>query len=235
MKKRLIQFSLLLCLMALMCVTAGATGTDTPPDSGFRNVSKETAYENSITLKPLTADGTEVTESNGDFPGALKMRLVYQNPQSGSEYLLFVLSGTETVPSVDNMAYIEQQSAVASTVEYVIYPKKLPAGTTSVTYSVYMSSNASADSSSSASGQVTEYVKVASFEYYSASNVKMGDLDENGEVEAVDARIALQIGAQLLTATEKQQIAGDIDGDNNVSAIDARRILVFAAKLSDTL
>ena len=58
-----------------------------------------------------------------------------------------------------------------------------------------------------------------------------GDLNGDGKVTAVDARIALLIASKLQKATAEQLEAGDIDGDGKISAKDARQILRMAAKV----
>ncbi|MCD7773994.1 MAG: leucine-rich repeat protein [Clostridiales bacterium] len=57
------------------------------------------------------------------------------------------------------------------------------------------------------------------------------DLNGDGKVTAVDARMALRIAAQLDTGTEEQLSAADIDGSGKITAADARKILRKAANL----
>ncbi|MCD7828152.1 MAG: dockerin type I domain-containing protein [Clostridiales bacterium] len=57
------------------------------------------------------------------------------------------------------------------------------------------------------------------------------DLNGDGKVTAVDARMALRIAAQLDTGTEEQLSAADMDGSGKITAADARKILRKAANL----
>ncbi len=57
----------------------------------------------------------------------------------------------------------------------------------------------------------------------------LGDLNDDGNVTAIDARWVLQIAAGNKTATEKEMKAADVNGDGKVTAIDARWILQIAA------
>ncbi len=59
----------------------------------------------------------------------------------------------------------------------------------------------------------------------------LGDVDMDGKIKAVDARLALRAAARLDTLTETQQKLADMDEDGKVKAADARAILRVAARL----
>ena len=65
--------------------------------------------------------------------------------------------------------------------------------------------------------------------------VKMGDLDGDGKITAVDARIALRISARLENPTKAQMEVGDLNKDGKITADEARAILRFAARLDAKL
>ncbi len=56
-------------------------------------------------------------------------------------------------------------------------------------------------------------------------DVLIGDVDQNGRVEAADALLALQCAVDKVDLTEEQQQAADYNGDRNVTAADALSIL----------
>ena len=62
-----------------------------------------------------------------------------------------------------------------------------------------------------------------------------GDVNFDGRITAVDARIILRIAAKLETADEITTYAADIDSDSKVTAKEARSVLRFAAKLSTSI
>jgi hypothetical protein len=70
-----------------------------------------------------------------------------------------------------------------------------------------------------------------SFKYSEPAGVKLGDVNNDGSVTAVDARLVLQsvAGLRVLTATEQE--AADMNNDGNVTAVDARVILQVVAGL----
>ena len=234
MKKRLIQFALLLCLMALTCAAAQASESEGAPTSGFQNVSKQAAYQTVIDMTPQSDKGAAVAlGDNGQYPGAAKMELTYKQAQQGQEYALFVLTD-KNPPTADNIAYIDQKTADASgAVTFNIYPKKLPETSSGADYTVYMSSNTDANAGTG----ITTYTEIASFRYYAAATVKLGDVDEDTEVTAIDARITLQMASGIIEEkdqTERQKAAADVDKDTEVTAIDARMILQFASGILET-
>ena len=58
-----------------------------------------------------------------------------------------------------------------------------------------------------------------------------GDINGDGKVTSVDARLALRYAARLQSLTASQLSAGDMDGDGKLRAADARHILRIAARL----
>ena len=52
-----------------------------------------------------------------------------------------------------------------------------------------------------------------------------GDLDEDGDVDSADARLALRYAVGLEELNEEIKAFGDMDGDGKVTAADAREIL----------
>ena len=62
-------------------------------------------------------------------------------------------------------------------------------------------------------------------------DILVGDVNKDGKINAIDARAALRIGAQLDVPTDYQKIAADYDKNGKVNAIDARLILRKGAQL----
>ncbi len=61
-----------------------------------------------------------------------------------------------------------------------------------------------------------------------------GDVNDDGEISAVDARLILQVVAGLKTEADLKNAAGaDVDGKTGVSAVDARIVLQIVAGLKD--
>lgn len=227
LKKRLIQLALILGLMTLTCAAAQASESNAA--TGLRNVSVVDAYSGDIVLSALNASNRTVAPEGNTYPGAAKVGLTYSNPQAGSEYLLIVLSDDDPTPSVDNMAYIDQQTAGSSALDFTIFPKRVDTSVASVRYSVYLSSNTDAGTGNG----ITGYEKVGSFEYYNtntAGDVMLGDLNGDGLVTVPDAVLVLQAFVQSVQLTDAQKAAGDVNHDGLITVSDAVKILQFFVK-----
>ncbi len=61
----------------------------------------------------------------------------------------------------------------------------------------------------------------------------MGDVNNDGVITAVDARLILRNSAMLETFDEKQLKAAEVDGDGTITAIDARITLRVSASLQE--
>lgn len=65
----------------------------------------------------------------------------------------------------------------------------------------------------------------------SGGDITLGDLDEDGNITAADARSALRAAVGLDTLTEMQMIAADVNHDTKITSADARTILRTAVGL----
>ena len=61
-------------------------------------------------------------------------------------------------------------------------------------------------------------------------NVKMGDINADGKVSAIDARMILQYAAENIAFTPEQVKRADMNGDGYITAFDARATLQAAAQ-----
>lgn len=61
-----------------------------------------------------------------------------------------------------------------------------------------------------------------------SQNYRLGDLNGNGVVQAVDAYIALQIASGIYTPLDWQRYCGDANSDGRISPADASMILYYA-------
>ncbi|MBR1810627.1 MAG: dockerin type I repeat-containing protein [Clostridia bacterium] len=68
-----------------------------------------------------------------------------------------------------------------------------------------------------------------------STNGAPGDINGDGTVNSIDARLALRAAAQLDRLTDEQKSAADVNHDGKVTAADARALLRYAARLTDSL
>lgn len=59
----------------------------------------------------------------------------------------------------------------------------------------------------------------------------LGDVNADGRVDALDARLILRKTASRQPFTDTQEIDGDVNFDGKVNTLDARRILMYSAKI----
>ena len=213
--KRLLR-SLLLgaILSALLCVGVLAADGE-PVKGGIYNINVNT----DVTLKPNTeattdtVDGTEYTDY---YANAVKFGVTASGLEADQQYLLLVLKGdasgtAPSVPTADNIAYIDQMAATDTGVTFAAYPKEMTKGT----YYVYLVGGGTAFADS----------QVASFEY--DQKFTLGDVNDDGSIDSVDAMKILQSWVGKITLTETQKLAGDVNSDKAVDSVDAMKILQF--------
>lgn len=209
-------------LCAILCVGTLAAEAST---SGVYDVKTSTGY----TLKPQTADSTPITASNVTING--KSQSLYANAErftltgpisgTGNQNLVFALKGdtaalgtNTTIPTENNIVYIDQKAADGSAVTFSIYPSALESG---VTYGIYVV------------GTSTSYTKVASFSYYAP--YVLGDADQDQRVTSADASLILQYVAQLAQLEGNAFDAAKVGDGKTVSSADASLILQYVAQL----
>lgn len=199
-------------LCAILCI-----GTLAAESSGVYDVQTSTGY----TLTPQTAGKSDISASSVTINNAEKQfyanaeRFTLTGPSTnGNQYLVLALSGDSDVPTQDNIVYIDQTGATSTTVTFNVYPSALTSGGT---YNVYMVGTGAGES----------YKKVASFTYYAP--YLLGDVNSDGEVQAVDALRVLRFLADQVELSSTEKLAADVNHDTKIEAVDALRILRYVA------
>src|SRR3990167_1724598 len=75
-------------------------------------------------------------------------------------------------------------------------------------------------------------VAAASSSGYATGERNLGDVNCDGNTNAIDAELVLQKGARLVDSLECEE-AGDVNGDSLLNAVDAAIILQYDAGLID--
>ena len=216
MRKFLRILLLTAVLAGALCVSALAAE---PTEAGVYDVVK--TAEN-ITVTPRTADGTAIDAStqggySGYYAGAVKFGVEATGLTAGSQYLLLMVSG-DGAPGADNIVYIDQQAADANgTVAFTAYPQALGKGS----YRIFLLGG----------DQTLNSGPAASFQAYVPYT--LGDVDNNGKIQAVDALAVLRHVAKIETLDDTASLAADVDCDGKVKAVDALAILRYVAKIID--
>lgn len=206
-------------LCAILCVGTLAAEAST---SGVYDVKTSTGY----TLTPQTAGKSDISASSVTINNAAKQfyanaeRFTLTGPSTdGNQYLVLALSGDSDVPTQDNIVYIDQIGAISTTVTFNVYPSALTSG---ATYNVYMVGT----------GADEAYKQVASFTYYAP--YVLGDVDNNGTINTLDALQVLQYSAGIIQLSDTQILSADVaQPKGTINTLDALQILQYSANLID--
>ena len=211
MKKLLRTLLLAAALTALLCVSALAA------DSTVSNVKGG--------ILPLDDSGKQITAEGGKYTGAVQFDLTAtQGLTNGSQYLVLMLkvAGENTVPTAENIYYINQKAAAADgKLAFTneggdpIYPMDLVNGT----YSIYIVGEGKNFNAAKAD---------ASFTY--EAGYTLGDVNNDGKINALDAILILRAAVDLTNLNDVQEKAADMNGDGRVNALDAIEVLIKATK-----
>lgn len=187
-------------LMAALCVTAMAANEAT--EAGIYDIQGA-----NITVagspQTVTINGSQYTDF---YPGAEKVTVTVSNTNSEQQLILALDDGT-SIPTEGNIVYIDQKGD-SGTITFEVYPSRLVSGKT---YDIYCSSTSSG------------LAKLGSFKYYAP--YKLGDINGDGFIRAVDVRCVLQMSVGKGTWTETQRLAADVDRKNGIKATDVRLVL----------
>ena len=206
-------------LCAILCVgtlaaEASTSGVyDVKTSTGY-TLTPQTANQDAITPTPVTING----KSQPFYANAERFTLTGPISDTGNQNLVFALKGdtaalgtNTTIPTENNIVYIDQKAADGSAVTFSIYPSALESG---VTYGIYVV------------GTSTSYTKVASFSYYAP--YVLGDVNEDTKINAVDALLILQYAVNKYELNDTQKLAADVNKDTKVNSVDALNILQYA-------
>lgn len=209
-------------LCAILCVgtlaaEATASGVyDVKTSTGY-TLTPQTANQDAITPTPVTING----KSQSLYANAERFTLTGPISDTGNQNLVFALKGdtaalgtNTTIPTENNIVYIDQKAADGSAVTFSIYPSALESG---VTYGIYVV------------GTSTSYTKVASFSYYAP--YVLGDVNSDGKIDTSDALLVLQYAAEKVELTDTQKLSADVAVQKGkIDTSDALRILQYAAE-----
>lgn len=207
MKKLLRTLLLAAALTALLCVSALAA------DSTVSNVTGG--------ILPLDGSGKQITADEGKYTGAVQFDLTAtEGLTNGSQYLVLMLkvAGENTVPTAENIYYINQKAAADGKLAFTnaggdsVYPMDLVNGT----YSIYIVGDGKSFDATKAD---------ASFTY--EAGYTLGDVNGDGSVDTSDALLALRIYVGTYSATDVQRKAADVSKDGVIDTTDALLMLRF--------
>lgn len=212
MKRLMRSLLLAAALTVVLCVSALAADS---PKGGIYDIQGSGAAltpksESGAVIEP--GSGGEIT--SGYYADAVKFDVTANSLVNDQQYLLLVIKG-EGVPTAENIAYIDQAAAQNGSVSFAAYPGALTKGT----YHVYL---VGADKPFDAAAPA------ATFQY--DQRYTLGDVNEDGVINTLDALAILQNAAELKTLTDAQKLAADVAKPfGMINTLDALRVLQYAA------
>lgn len=196
-------------LAALLCVTVLAADNQ----SGVYDLKLNEGMSD-YTLGAQTADKTAVSKTTpvdgkDVYVGAERITLTGVTGADVTGFnLVLVMKGDETVITVDNLVYVDQQT---DTVAFNIYPSKLEGNET---YHIYLSNS-----------NGTGKQEIATFRYYQA--YKLGDANEDGSVNISDVALILRYLVKNDTISASGLLAADTNEDGVVNISDVALLLRY--------
>lgn len=223
MKKSLKAILLGAAISTLLCVSAMAAYTPATTE-GFHSL----GTANGVAIEVQKADETPATKAEANVDGkdvddfyanGVRMKVTYTGTlKAGDQYLVMLVEGNALPTKEDAICYIDQKASVSDeasgTIVFDVFPK-LPTASKDLT--LYITSNAAG------------FEQIAIPVSYAGQPYKLGDVDQNKAVNAVDALWTLQKAAGSRELTELQQLLANVDKNSAINAVDALWILQAAA------
>ena len=213
MKRLMRSLLLAAALKVVLCVSALAADSE-PVKGGIYGITGSATLTPDTAATTQTVDGKEYSDY---YANAVKFGVAADSLVNDQQYLLLVIKG-EGVPTAENIAYIDQAAAQNGSVSFAAYPGALTKGT----YHVYL---VGADKPFDAAAPA------ATFQY--DQRYTLGDVDDDGEITAIDALYALQMSVGINDWSETAHLAANVDGDDEITAIDALYILQMSVGLRE--
>ena len=195
---------------------------DLTPEDTESTISTEATTESTGSTSSNTESTTSSSGSTTSSTGSTTSSTGSTTSSTGS-----TTSSTESTSSSTESATSSAESATSSTESATSSTGSTSSSTGSTTSSTESTSNsAGSTSSSTVSTESTDNTSSANTAEY-----KLGDINQDGVINYLDAMMALRHDAELITLTDVQLLAGDVNGDGSVNSLDAILILRYDAGL----
>jgi hypothetical protein len=200
------------------------------PNSDFTTY----AFDLSKLVDPRGTMANEATVPN-ILRSSIQMEWVITDEAAGTVYLDDVQFGREALVSIEvDTSVLEDTVAEAEAIDRSLYTQDTVAvleRALQAAKTVLNNANATQNDVDAALGDLEETLYGLKL---IENEVVLGDVDDSGNVEAVDALLVLQAATGKITLNDTETWAANVDGQGNVTANDALLILQYATKKIDT-
>lgn len=186
--------ALFLAALTLLTLTTAALAAEEA--NGAYNVQSKTGYT-------LRVDGAE-NDGSGFYANTDTFTLTLKTAPA-EQTLVYLVEGSG-LPTEENLQYIDQSGTDAA---FTLKPKTLEAGKT---YRVYVSTTSTAP------------LEAGSFSYGEKPEFTLGDVNDDGYIDTVDALWILQC---YVKKRELSLDCADVNRDGMIDTVDALKVLQF--------
>ena len=234
--KKLITLIAALAAVATCSITAMAAN-ETVTGAGFYDI----GTVEGVKITPVASSSSvTVTEAQADVDGDEANETFYVNSDKltveyaakvGARYGWILVEGTGLPTADDQIHYIDQTTIENNPTTFVVYPL-LPTERTELT--LYIASDDDDFISIPLNYAVSDTYDVIGSggeEGGETPTYTLGDVDNDGDIGALDSLAILQHSADIITLNETQKLAANVDGDDDIGALDSLEILQFSADI----
>jgi len=231
MKRALRILLMAAALTTVLCISAFAAEDFKITAGGFYGIDQSDS-EVKITPQASAASGltlnhcsANVKAESGDivyedfYANSDKMSVEVSGLTAGEQYLVMLVTGDGTSITQNTIKYINQDTPTNGKITFDVYPM-LDSVDGRMTLVVTGTNNYTRKNIA------LNYAPSAT---YDKQPYKLGDINADGSVDAIDALLALQIAAENITYTDIMKLAANADGVEGIDALDALAILILAA------
>lgn len=219
MKKLISVLVLTAMVAAFLCTPAMAAEADVKKGFGVTGVTENVtitafASDGGVVSKKVDLDGVAEDTEDVLYINSDGFTVAYSAASAGGYYGIILVNGKE-LPTKDNtIFYIDQLTASSTDISHDVKPI-IP--TEYGDYTLYISTSVDGKS----------LVKIPlRYDGYT-----IGDINGDGYWDSDDASLALQIGAEIITAEGLEKLSADVNDDTYYDSDDASKILQYGAEI----
>ena len=219
--------ALLLAALIALALSVGVLADDTVSGPGFYMPSRDTRvtfYQAGQAVTAVSANVNGGTDYESFYPGADRLTLTLTGTSSDAQYAVFLVTGEGLPTSADTLCYIDQKGG--GELVFDVYPL-LPtvAANAAQPMTLYVTSNAAEFQ------QISIPLGYAGSGSYTVQPYVLGDVDNDGDINAKDALEILKYTVDIVDLDSTQLIAADVNRNSEVNGLDALDILKYTVDL----
>lgn len=229
MKKTIKIMLTLAFVIAALCVTASAAGTNGFYDIGTAENVAITAYAGTNTTDAIAGESVDVDADDTAetyYENSDRLGVTYSAAVAGEDYGVILVEGSSLPTASSAIYYINQDEAASTSIAFDVYPSTIEA--TKAAMTLYISSSAEgADLVSVPMSYVVGYEEVVT---PPAPTYTYGDVDDNGKVNNRDlGNLAKYLAGGYTFSFEFNLDAADVHENDKINNRDLTTLAKYLA------